>query len=125
MPSLTEALPDYYMVPRSYVRMDALPLTPNGKLDKRALPAPTEDALARGEYEAPRGIGRCQSLRTLLPRMQVIALTPEMLPLVTLTQAEIDSIVARVPVGSEYPGHLRPVGVVGGYAVSPYALCRR
>nr|CDS57832.1 hypothetical protein SYMBAF_310004 [Serratia symbiotica] len=48
------ALPDY-MVPRSYVRLDALPLTPNGKLDRRALPAPTEDARVRGEYEAPQG----------------------------------------------------------------------
>ncbi|MBF3728148.1 hypothetical protein ISG25_37095, partial [Burkholderia pseudomallei] len=29
--------------------------TPNGKLDRRALPAPADDAYARAEYEAPQG----------------------------------------------------------------------
>jgi len=37
-----------YMVPNLYVNMASLPLTPNGKVDLKALPEPTEDAIARG-----------------------------------------------------------------------------
>ena len=43
------------MVPAAYVQLDRLPLTPNGKLDRKALPAPGDDAYTRQEYEAPRG----------------------------------------------------------------------
>ncbi|WP_246763555.1 non-ribosomal peptide synthetase [Rhizobium sp. 007] len=159
-------LPDY-MVPAAFVRLSALPLTVNGKLDRKALPAPEDDAYARRSYEAPQGevetalagiwaellgierVGRHdnffelgghsllavqlmerlrrQSLgvevRTLFARPVLCdlaaslgshhevavpanlitekstAIAPEMLPLIDLTQEEIDRIVATVPGG--------------------------
>jgi natural product biosynthesis luciferase-like monooxygenase protein len=42
-----------YMVPTSFVVMDALPLTPNGKIDRNALPAPASRLAAVATPYAP------------------------------------------------------------------------
>ncbi|MFL5802017.1 MAG: amino acid adenylation domain-containing protein, partial [Roseiflexaceae bacterium] len=162
-------LPEY-MVPSAYVYLEAVPLTANGKVDRRALPAPGEQAYVTRQYEPPgnniemrlariwaellrvervgrhdnffelgghsllavaliermRREGLTLDVRTLFasPTLQALAeavagetdapvaipsnrilpesqmITPEMLPLVELAQAEIDRIVAGVPGGA-------------------------
>jgi amino acid adenylation domain-containing protein len=163
--SLAAVLPDY-MIPAAFVRLEQLPLSLNGKLDRRALPAPEQEAFVARVYEAPIGVteqalaalwaellkldrvgrhdnffelgGHSLLAVSLIERMreqglpgdvralfttptiaglagarvstvaQVEApangilpgcdrITPEMLPLVSLTQAQIDGIVANLP----------------------------
>lgn len=49
---LVSRLPNY-MVPSSYVKMDAFPLTPNHKINRKALPEPKTTFVSEEEYVAP------------------------------------------------------------------------
>ncbi|WP_334190910.1 amino acid adenylation domain-containing protein, partial [Noviherbaspirillum sp.] len=51
---LSKTLPEY-MLPETYVKLDALPLTPNGKLDRLALPVPEDHEVSERAYEVPEG----------------------------------------------------------------------
>jgi aryl carrier-like protein len=49
---LAEEMPEY-MIPSSWVALDALPLSPNGKLDRAALPLPDATQTVKEEFVAP------------------------------------------------------------------------
>ncbi|MGV9743694.1 amino acid adenylation domain-containing protein [Rhodococcus zopfii] len=55
--ALAQRLPGY-MVPVTYIELDALPLNVNGKLDRRALPTPT---VGTTDFRAPRHLSRRSS----------------------------------------------------------------
>ncbi|MFF9977458.1 amino acid adenylation domain-containing protein [Streptomyces erythrochromogenes] len=51
--ALAATLPGY-MLPSTFLTLDALPLTPNGKVDRKALPTPDPQVLVTGPARQPR-----------------------------------------------------------------------
>ena len=68
---LLQRLPDY-MVPATFVALDAIPLTANGKVDRRALPEPNAmNTLREEEYTAPRTLVEERLAALIAPLLRV------------------------------------------------------
>ena len=68
---LLQTLPDY-MVPSTFVVLDAIPLTSNGKVDRRALPEPSAtNTLREEEYIAPRTLVEERLAALIAPLLHV------------------------------------------------------
>jgi amino acid adenylation domain-containing protein len=67
---LRRQLPDY-MIPATFVRLDALPLTNNGKVNRGALPAPNGNTLPDETYIAPRSLVEQRLAELIAPLLRV------------------------------------------------------
>jgi amino acid adenylation domain-containing protein len=67
---LQRQLPDY-MIPATFVRLDALPLTNNGKVNRAALPAPNGNTLPDETYVAPRSLIEQRLAELIAPLLRV------------------------------------------------------
>jgi amino acid adenylation domain-containing protein len=67
---LQSRVPDY-MIPATFVRLEALPLTSNGKVDRVALPAPNGDTLPEEAYVAPRTLVEQRLAELIAPLLHV------------------------------------------------------
>lgn len=63
-----------YMLPQSYVFLEALPVSLNGKLDRKSLLEPEDDNVKHQDYQAPESEvekSLCQVIQSVLPVEQV------------------------------------------------------
>jgi len=67
---LQQRVPDY-MIPATFVRVNALPLTTNGKVDRAALPAPNGNTLPEEAYVAPRSVVEQRLAELIAPLLHV------------------------------------------------------